>query len=143
MKSENEVLNVEKLEDFNQWLPSGFLWLNLMMKYNQFPPISFVFELKLCKELGGFDSSLPVLGDWDFHLRLMLKRDIWVLPETLAFYHHRLNSTGSLGNSVIAGVSKHHLYRACLENKWLREDIDAGKNGLGTLLTLLSAIHNK
>jgi hypothetical protein len=31
---------------------------------NGFPPISFVFSMSAWKRLGGFDESMPVLGDW-------------------------------------------------------------------------------
>ena len=67
-----------------------------------------------------FDASLPVLGDWDFHTRFALKHDIWIHPEYLAFYHHRVSATGALGNTVHAGVSRHRMYAQILRNKWIR-----------------------
>lgn len=133
---EGNIVRIEKSEDFNQWLNIGFIPLKQMLRQNCIGTMSFVYELAVCKELGGYDEALPVLGDWDFNLRFMRKKDIWVLPETLAFYHHRLTATGSLGNSVIEGEKKHHLYRVYLENKWLREDLQLGQLGMGAMVTL-------
>lgn len=135
---EGNIVRIEKSEDFNQWANAGFIPLKFMLHQNQFPPICFVYELKVCKELNMYDTNLPVLGDWDFHLRFMTRKDIWVLPETLAFYHHRLTATGSLGNSVIAGLNKHHLYRIYLENKWLRDDFKNGTFGIGAMVTMIA-----
>lgn len=133
---EGNIVRIEKTENWNQWANEGFMPLKFMFDWNQFPPIGFIFELPICKQLGMYDETLPVLGDWDFHLRFMLQKDVWVLAETLAFYHHRLSATGNLGNSVIAGEKKHQLYRAYLENKWLREDLGAGRFGIGVMITL-------
>lgn len=135
---EGNIVRIDRIEDFNQYQSTGFVPLSHMIQQNLFPPIGFLFELSTCKRIGMFDSTLPVLGDWDFHLRFLLEKDIWVLSETLAFYHHRLNATGALGNSVIAGVDKHKLYRGYLDNKWLRQDLMSGKLGIGVVMSLLS-----
>lgn len=134
---EGNIVRVEGLESFNQYMRPGFVPLMNMIKGNLFPPIGFIFELDTCRDLGMFDAELPVLGDWDFHLRFMLKKDIWLLGETLAFYHHRLNAKGDLGNTVISGHNKHQLYREYLHNKWLRSDMEVGKLGLGAMMSLL------
>lgn len=125
------LVTIEYTEPFNHWIPAGLISLDRMLFENMFPPISFIFSLKICKELGGFNEMLPVLGDWDFHIRFLLKNDIWVLPEPMAFYHHRPSADGVLGNSVIAGLDKHRLYRSLLTNKWLRDDLNGNGNGLG------------
>lgn len=127
-------VTVNHTEPFNHWIPPGLISLERMLFENMFPPISFIFSLPLCKDLGMFNDKLPVLGDWDFHIRFLLKADIWVLPEVLAFYHHRPDSDGVLGNSVISGLDKHKLYRSLLSNQWLRDDINKG--GLGAFSAL-------
>ena len=140
---EGNIVHINKVEDYNQWMLEGFVWLNTMLRFNTFPRICFLFDLATCKRLGGSDSNLPVLGDWDFHLRFMMQKDIWLLSETLAFYHIRPTLSGDLGNNTIINNHEHQFYRSYLENKWLREDLISRKHGLGTLLTILSAIHNK
>ncbi|MGI9393976.1 MAG: glycosyltransferase, partial [Boseongicola sp.] len=102
-------------------LTEGLIDLSRLAVKNLFPPIGFIFDLSVCRQIGAFDSSLPVLGDWDFHLRFCLKHDVWVHPELLAFYHLRHSASGALGNTVIAGKSKHIIYNTYLRNSWLRE----------------------
>lgn len=117
-------------EPFNQWMPHVSLFR--MMENNTLPPICFLFRRDVYDEIGGFNESLPVLGDWEFHLRYNLKHDIGLLRETLAFYHHRPPSeTGDYGNTVRAQSEKHQFYDNFLRNKWLREDIESGRIGLG------------
>jgi glycosyltransferase involved in cell wall biosynthesis len=106
---------------------------------NQFPPISFLFRRSLYDQLGGFDESLPVLGDWDFHLRALLAGDIGVIQETLANYHLRERPEGELrqyGNSITSGDDLHLLHDSRYRNRKLREDIEAGRPGIGFLLTM-------
>lgn len=126
------LVTIEFTDPFNHWIPAGLVSLDRMLYENMFPPISFIFSLNVCREIGGFNEQLPVLGDWDFHVKFMLKHDIWVLPEPMAFYHHRPTADGVMGNSVIAGLDKHRLYRSLLTNQWLRDDLNGIGNGLGT-----------
>ncbi|NJM37000.1 MAG: glycosyltransferase family 2 protein [Akkermansiaceae bacterium] len=130
------IINIVKLENYNQHISPGILSMARMINSNIMPPICFMFDLSICKKIGMYDESLPVLGDWDFHIRYMMESDIWMIPESLAFYHHRVNATGDMGNSVNAGLAKHITYRKILENKWLRNDIKNAKIGIGSLLAL-------
>lgn len=115
----------------------SYVSLPRMAAGNQFPPISFVFKRVVAERIGLFDESLPVLGDWDFHYRYLLDCDIEVIPETLANYHHRpaigKGDMNAYGNTVIAGFDRHRYYENILRNKWLREDVRAGRIGKGTL----------
>jgi glycosyltransferase involved in cell wall biosynthesis len=106
---------------------------------NQFPPITFLFRRSVHAQLGGFDESLPVLGDWDFHLRALLVGDIAVIPEKLANYHVRERPEGELwqyGNTITSGDDMHLLHDSLYRNRKLREDIEAGRPGIGFLLTM-------
>ena len=77
---------------FNTWLQN--VQIAEMAAGNIFPPISFLFHRSLWERLGGFDETLPVLGDWDFNLRFLIEADIGVLPLPLANYHHRSDEGG-------------------------------------------------
>ena len=128
---EGNTITINQISDFNQWQKEGFLSLIEMLKGNFVPTIGFVFELDLCKQIGCFDASLPVLGDWDFNLRYLLKKDVWLISKTLAHYHHRVHSTGDVGNSIYFGREKHKNYRKFIENKYIREDVRLNQIGLG------------
>lgn len=130
-------VKIDRVEPWNDAAPDrlseGIISLPRLAMHNLYPPIAFVFDLSLARKLSGFDQNLPVLGDWDFHMRFCLEADIWVHPELLAFYHHRKNSSGDMGNTVVSGRAKHDLYNAYLRNKLLR----SADNPLATSMVLL------
>lgn len=105
-------------------LKEGLLPLSNLLIRNQFAPIAFLYDLQACREVGQYDPSLPVLGDWEFNLRFAMKYDIWCHPNLLANYHLRETATGDLGNTVVAGHLKHMLFHQYLTNKWIREAAD-------------------
>lgn len=90
---------------------------------NFFPPIAFVFRRSIWEEVGGFNEYLPVLGDWFFNLEFLLKADIGVIVEPLAYYHHRDGRdphSGLYVNSVIGGIAMHEKFAAVARNEFLR-----------------------
>lgn len=119
---------------FNLWLEHISLWR--MFESNTFPPISFLFERSSLNELGHFNERLPVLGDWDFNIRFLLKYDIHLLPEILAFYHHRQKSNANYANSHSG--DRHKQARLSLTNALLRHDVAAGRIGPGVHIALIS-----
>ena len=106
-----------------------------MAATNLFPPIAFLFRRSIYEKVGGFDEGLPVLGDWDFNLRVLAVGNIAVIPDALANYHHRdVNSVGLFSNSVIGGRNKHVEFDAVVRNAFLR---NAEKAGTGSSIGLL------
>lgn len=97
---------------------------------NRFPPISFLFRRAALDAVGRFKEQHGVLGDWEFHLRLLRQFDIDVIPEPLANYHHRTNTTiGVYGNSVHTQNGLHRLKRVELINSMVRGQM-SDDNGL-------------
>ncbi len=122
-------------EPFNDWLTGVSLYR--LAASNCFPPISFLFSRAALEDIGGFREDLPVLGDWDFHLRFAERFEIGLIPEALANYHHRIELThGIYGNSVIAGDDKHVRYGHLYRNELLRKDLAEGRAGLGFLVSI-------
>ncbi|MDP5209203.1 glycosyltransferase family A protein [Microbulbifer sp. 2205BS26-8] len=122
---------------YNNWVNT--VHIMEMACGNFFPPIAFVFLRSVYDEIGGFDESLPVLGDWDFNLRFLNLENIGVVKECLANYHHRdVNSQGdsSYSNSVIGGISKHQEYEPIVRNKFIRGSVNGGEVNLGVLVNL-------
>lgn len=136
---EGNIIRVKKVENFNQSLNTGFLSLNSLLDHNQFVQTGFIFELEVCKDLGLYDEQLPILYDWDFYIRFILKRDIWVLGETLVFFH-QLDCSDN-GYSM-KNHKEYHLYKTYLENKWLRQSLNSGKINISLLSTLISIPNN-
>jgi glycosyltransferase involved in cell wall biosynthesis len=121
---------------WNGWIDS--VRLDQMLVQNRFPPISFLFRRDRWEQVGGFREDLPVLGDWDFALKLLLIGNIGVVQRHLAHYHLRERATGSLGNSVISGKLSHVETRTKLVNESVRRFISGSEANHG-LAALLSA----
>jgi glycosyltransferase involved in cell wall biosynthesis len=97
------------------------VYLLEMARQNFFAPISFIYRRSVYDKIGGYDESLPVLGDWDFNLRFLLEANIGVLDEVLSYYHHREAASGSYANSITGGISKHVEYDAIVRNRIMRQ----------------------
>ena len=63
--------------------------LGAMLARNRFPPISLLLRRAVVAAAGPFNEAMPILGDWDYNLRVLLLGDVGVVPERLAFYHQR------------------------------------------------------
>ena len=115
-----------------------------MAATNLFPPIAFLFRRSAYEKVGGFDEGLPVLGDWDFNLRVLAIGNIAAIPDVLANYHHRdVNSVGLFSNSVIGGRNKHVEFDAVVRNAFLRTAAEDGPgSSIGLLVNLNFAIQN-
>src|SRR5262249_7801246 len=101
---------------------------------NLFPPISLLFRRRAYDAVGGFDEGCPVLGDWEFNLKLAMQGDIRVLPRALANYHVRVGGgtpDPRYANSIVAARDLHHLQDAAFRNRLLRTDMAAGRFGIG------------
>ena len=104
-----------------------------LLHYNRFVPISFLFRRSVYDELGGFDEKLPVVGDWEFHLRFLVHHHIGLIKgRPLAFWNQRRSARNSEANSVISGLDEHHFYSLKVRDRMVREH--AQEFGLGPLL---------
>lgn len=114
---EEEAIQPVGSGPFNDWLEEIDMWR--LLQENSFPPISFLFKRSVWEELGGFDEALPVLGDWEFNIRMALRHPIGVLPKPLARYHHRVPSSNAAhANSVTAGDALHREWEGRLRERW-------------------------
>lgn len=111
------------------------VYLLEMARQNFFAPIAFLYRRALYDKIGGYDESLPVLGDWDFNLRFLLEADIGVVDEELAYYHQREAASGSYANSITGGIGKHIEYDAIVRNRMMRQ-LTASDSRLGNLLAM-------
>jgi GT2 family glycosyltransferase len=102
-----------------------FVGLTSLLPENQFPPIAMLCRRSVLDLLGHFDSRKPVLGDWDFHLRVARRFELAYLRAPLANYHHRGSASGSLSNSVYADSGRHRSIRARFLDTMLRERLAA------------------
>ncbi|MCX7996506.1 MAG: glycosyltransferase [Patescibacteria group bacterium] len=110
--------------------------------YNVFPPIAFLFRRDALSKVGPYRADIPVLADWDFHLRFALEYDIDVIPEFLANYHIRPESSHlEYANTITREKHLHTYYKNMLLQEAIREDYHSGKIGKGILMLLAAQTH--
>ena len=104
---------------------------------NLFPPISLLYRREVLEAIGPYDEALPVLGDWDFNLRLILHGEIAVIEETLAYYHARQGKPHD-PNSIHSNPYLHKRYDALIRNRLIRAGLAHGTIHPGSLMALSS-----
>lgn len=138
--------NIKKIKekDLNNHI-KGAVSFHDMLKNNVITTIGFVYRSSVYDEIGIYDDNLEVLEDWDFNLRFMTKHDIFIIEEPLANAHVReqKNLKSAFKNTVTHGREKHLRYNTLIRNKYLREDMQDNKIGLGLMLNLLQWSDNR
>jgi glycosyltransferase involved in cell wall biosynthesis len=94
---------------------------------------SFVYRRAVLNTIGLYDEDMPVLGDWDFNLRFLMKYDIHFINQALAYYHIRKDNP-QYGNTITNNIQTHIEVRNKINNKLLREDLSKHRLGLGFLI---------
>ena len=117
------------------FLSEGRLTFRGIIAGNTFPPIAALFRTRLLSEVGYFDESLPVLGDWEFNIRAVQHAPFVYVPQRLAKYHIRTpESDGNSANSITAGLATHRSVRLQLQDRWLRDTTSSPNLGLISML---------
>lgn len=98
------------------------------------------YRREVFNSLGGYDETLETAEDWDFGIRLLLKYDVELIRNSspLFFYHQRPKQSGPAGNSVFAEVYQQERTINIIRNRYLRNDINAGKLGVGYIMNQLT-----
>lgn len=128
---QGETLKIHKRKPYNTGLTH--ISLTRLLAENTFAPISFLFYREVYDEIGPFREDLPVLGDWEFNVRFLLRYEIALLPRILAYYHQRTAQSGPYATSLQAARDLHIFYDNQIRQEWLRQDIASGRPGLGFL----------
>lgn len=125
---------VEGYEPFN-WHLSEITIADLL-SHNYIVPIGLLYRRRVHDAIGGFDEGLPVVGDWEFNMRLARRAPIAVVGERpLAFWHQRRSEKDpARGNSVFAQHEAHVHFDRLLRDERLRSYLD--REGDGALLYL-------
>ncbi|GLJ62129.1 MULTISPECIES: glycosyltransferase family 2 protein [Microbacterium] len=110
--------------------------------FNRYVPIGFVYRRSLHEELGLYDDRLPVVGDWDFNLRVLARGPLeYLADEPYAYWHQRTGADGAAGNSVIESRGDHEKHDALIRDEALRAYVD--EHGLGLVLYLTKFIDRR
>lgn len=121
----------------SQWLPDvHVIGLYRQCIDNQFTPIATLFRRDCYEAVGKFDSSLPVVGDWEFGVRLLMKFDAAFIDPgySLANYHHRVQK-GTHGKDGSFANHNHRYYFNKVANQYLRKEMESGSFGPGYIMS--------
>lgn len=99
------------------------------MAVNRITPIAVLYRRSAHDELGPFREDLPVVGDYEFHLRLLRRGPIGFLDVPLAQWRLRPRATGAASNSMYALSAPHAEYDARLADEQLRPWV--AEHGIG------------
>lgn len=105
-----------------------------LLHFNTSVPISILYRRSALAAVGGFDESLPVVGDWECNLRLAASGPIAFVDDVLANWHQRPSASGDLGNSVVALGALHRAQDRIVRDRALRSYVQ--RNGIGLPLYL-------
>lgn len=137
---EEVIGNTIEVRKTAPWMPD-IKTINLYRQCidNQFTPIATLFRRSAYKAVGKFDETLPVVGDWEFGVRLLQKYDAdYIDPgHALAYYHHRAYKSGVEGNTSFAGNDRHRYYSNLVMNRYLRKELADGRIGVGYIMSQL------
>lgn len=107
-----------------------------LLRFNSCVPISMLYRRERLVEIGLFDESLTVTGDWEANVRLAARHPIGYLGDrTRAFWHQRRGSSGDLGNSVITLGDDHRRFDRQVRDRALRAWVQENGTGLPLYLT--------
>lgn len=130
---QNDVIRLKRQ---SRWMPHVKV-INLYRQCidNQFTPISTLFRRSAYEAVGKFDSSLPVVGDWEFGIRLLMEYDADFIDPgfSLAHYHHRVSGQGK--NS--SNHEMHRYYTNKVMNTYLRQELAENRLGVGFIMSQL------
>ena len=101
-----------------------------MAERNRVLTVGTLFRADAYQAAGGMRTEVDALEDWDLWLRLLVEGDFGVIPDVLATQYVRGDTDGPAANSQPA---EHEAARVRLLNRYLRDDIRAGRLGLGQL----------
>ena len=96
---------------------------------NRSVPISMLHRRRVHEQLGEYDESLPVVGDYAFHLALLQRGRVGWIERPLAQWRQRPASTGASGNSMHTHSAGHRHYDAELRERYFQEW--TRENGIG------------
>ena len=114
---------------FPYWADLRGVRLLDFMKINRMVPISICYRREVHEAIGLYDGRLPVLGDYEFYLRLLQECRVGYIDRQLADWRQRPESTGVSGNSMFTQRDAHRDYDLALRDEYFREW--TSRNGIG------------
>ena len=111
-----------------------------LLVINKAVPIGCLYRINALRAIGGFDTTLPVVEDWELHLRLARQQPLGFIDgEPLAFWHQCKQAEGEQGNSMQTLADAHWIYDRRVRDAAMRDTLCQAPHLLG--LALQSGLH--
>lgn len=108
----------------------GPIPMDQILQHNLLPPIALWYRRDALLEVGGYAEDVPVLEDWVANRALLLTGPGWFRSGIPVEYRVRENPPeDSLGNTVTQRREQHEQTAQLLRDRWLREELTAGRFG--------------
>ncbi len=111
------------------------------MKINRMVPISVFYRRSVHEKIGMYDEQLPVIGDYEFYLRLLKEFPAGYIDRPLADWRQRPESTGVNGNSMFTQGGAHRDYDLTLRNRYFRDWVNL--NGIGLPMFIAKTVERE
>jgi len=110
-----------------------YITYNDLLAVNPTPPIAFLIRKDATDIAGSFIENLPLVGDWDYILRIMQIGDIGTVRKILAYHHIRSNTPDlepAYKNSINNGINQ-NLYNELFTNTAIRTTLNKDPSLIG------------
>ncbi|WP_172895772.1 glycosyltransferase [Brachybacterium vulturis] len=128
-------------EVFPSWPELEGVRLVDYLAVNRHVPISMLHRRRVHDDVGSYDESLPVVGDYAFHLQLLQRYAVGFLPRPLAQWRQRPSAVGASSNSMYALSAGHRHYDAELRERYFRPWVQEHGIGLPMFLSQNTETH--
>ncbi len=127
----NEIQTLGR-EPFGQALTD--VLLSDHMLHNRFVPISILYRRSVHEVVGPFREDMPVVGDWEFNLRMLSRFRVAIVEgPPLAFWHQR--PEGLYGNTVTTAQTLHRRFDGIVRNDAFAQYVRENGPGLPLYIT--------
>ena len=111
-----------------------------LLVINRAVPIGCLYRTADIRAAGGYNAALPVVEDWDLHLRLTRQKPFGLIEGApLAYWHHRHGVAGDWGNSMHDLAHAHWIYDRRLRDEAMRDTLRTAPHLFG--LALQNGLH--
>ena len=106
-----------------------------LLVINRAVPIGCLYRTADIRTAGGYNAALPVVEDWDLHLRLTRQKPFGLIEGApLAYWHHRHGVAGDWGNSMHDLAYAHWIYDRRLRDEAMRDTLRTAPHLFGLAL---------
>lgn len=122
--AEGNRIKIDKTEPWNHYFSAGPICIDALYYRNSIPASSCIFEYGSFMHVVKSYNILEPAFFWVFFISFMSKNDVWMIPESLSFYHFRREDDFNLGNYSIIRAEDYAFSSKIILNAMARNTSD-------------------